>query len=168
MTPEPTAPPAPAEPTAEPTLTSVPLADLPSLVGTTFGPSSWRTITQDEVDRFADLTGDRNPIHLDPVHAAGTPFGGTIVHGYLTLALVVPLMAQVVEVTGVTTGVNYGLDRLRFPAPVRVGSRIRVTSRLSDVTEVAGGYQAVFENSFEAEGLAKPAAVAVMIVRYYA
>lgn len=77
-------------------------------------------------------------------------------------------MAEVIEVTGVGTGVNYGLDRLRFPAPVRVGSRIRVTSTLSDVTEVAGGYQAVFENTFEAEGLAKPAAVAVMIVRYYA
>ena len=150
-----------------PALTSVALADLPSHVGTTFGPSSWRTITQDEVDRFADLTGDHNPIHLDPEYAAGTPFGGTIVHGYLTLALVVPLMAEVVEVTGVATGVNYGLDRLRFPAPVRVGSRIRVTSTLSDVTEVPGGYQAVYENTFEVEGQAKPAAVAVMIVRYY-
>lgn len=154
------------EPTT-PTRTTVALADLPSLVGTTFGPSSWRTITQEQVDRFADLTGDHNPIHLDPAYAAGTPFGGTIVHGYLTLALVVPLMAEVVEVTGVGTGVNYGLDRLRFPAPVRVGSRIRVTSTLSAVTEVAGGYQAVFENTFEAEGQAKPAAVAVMIVRYY-
>ena len=150
-----------------PTLTTVALADLPSLVGTTFGPSSWRTITQDEVDRFADLTGDHNPIHLDPGYAAGTPFGGTIVHGYLTLALVVPLMAEVVEVTGVATGINYGLDRLRFPAPVRVGSRIRVTSTLTAVTEVPGGYQAVFENTFEAEGQAKPAAVAVMVVRYY-
>lgn len=151
-----------------PTLTSVPLADLPSLVGTTFGPSSWRTITQDEVNRFADLTGDHNPIHLDEEYAKGTPFGGTIVHGYLTLALVVPLMAEVVEVTGVTTGVNYGLDRLRFPAPVRVGARIRVTSRLTDVTDVPGGYQAVYENTFEVEGQSKPAAVAVMIVRYYA
>jgi len=153
--------------TSAPTRTTVALADLPSLVGTTFGPSSWRTITQEQVDRFADLTGDHNPIHLDAEYAAATPFGGTIVHGYLTLALVVPLMAEVVEVTGVGTGVNYGLDRLRFPAPVRVGSRIRVTSTLSAVTEVAGGYQAVFENTFEAEGLAKPAAVAVMIVRYY-
>ncbi|MBO0901857.1 MaoC family dehydratase [Cellulomonas sp. zg-ZUI22] len=150
-----------------PLLTSVPLDDLPSLVGTTFGPSSWRTITQEQVDRFADLTGDHNPIHLAPEFAAGTPFGGTIVHGYLTLALVVPLMAEVVEVTGVGTGVNYGLDRLRFPAPVRVGSRIRVTSTLTSVSDVPGGYQAVFENTFEAEGQAKPAAVAVMIVRYY-
>ena len=160
MTSDPTA-------TVTPVLTSVPLGDLPSLVGTTFGPSSWRTITQEQVDRFADLTGDHNPIHLDPQFAAGTPFGGTIVHGYLTLALVVPLMAEVVEVTGVGTGVNYGLDRLRFPAPVRVGSSIRVTSTLTSVNDVPGGYQAVFENTFEAEGQAKPAAVAVMIVRYY-
>lgn len=147
---------------------TVPLSDLTSMVGTTFGPSSWRTVTQEQVDRFAELTGDHNPIHVDPDHAAGTPFGGTIVHGYFTLALVVPLMAEIVEVTGVATGVNYGLDRLRFPAPVRVGSRIRVTSTLTAVTEVPGGYQAVYENTFEAEGGTKPVAVAVMIVRYYA
>lgn len=150
------------------TPTSVALPDLPSLVGTTFGPSSWRTVTQDEVDRFADLTGDHNPVHLDAEFAARTPFGGTIAHGYLTLALVVPLMAEVVEVTGVGTGVNYGLDRLRFPAPVRVGSRIRVASRLAEVTQVPGGLQAVFENTVEAEGQAKPAVAAVMVVRYYA
>lgn len=151
-----------------PAATVVALPDLPSLVGTTFGPSSWRTITQEQVDRFADLTGDHNPIHVDPAYAAGTPFGGTIVHGYFTLALVVPLMAELIEVTGVTTGVNYGLDRLRFPAPVRVGSRLRVASTLTGVSEVPGGYQATFENTYEAEGQTKPAAVAVMIVRYYA
>nr|WP_052113765.1 MaoC family dehydratase [Actinotalea fermentans] len=133
----------------------------------TFGPSSWREVTQDEVNRFADLTGDHNPVHLDPDFAAGTPFGGTIAHGYLTLALVVPLMADVVQVTGVGTGVNYGLDRLRFPAPVRVGSRIRLTSTLAEVAEVAGGLQAVFENVVEVEGQAKPAMAATMIVRYY-
>jgi acyl dehydratase len=138
------------------------------MTGTTFGPSSWRTITQEQVNQFADLTGDHNPIHLDPAYAAGTPFGGTIVHGYFTLALVVPLMAELVEVTGVRTGVNYGLDKLRFPAPVPVGSRIRVTSQLTEVTEVPGGHQATFTNTFEVEGQAKPAAVAVMIVRYYA
>ncbi|CAM5785692.1 MaoC family dehydratase [Cellulomonas persica] len=160
--------PADAPPPATTAATTVALADLPSLVGTTFGPSSWRTITQEQVNQFADLTGDHNPIHVDPDYAATTPFGGTIVHGYLTLALVVPLMAEVVEVTGVRTGINYGLDRLRFPAPVRVGSRIRVTSTLSAVTDVPGGHQAVYENTFEVEGQAKPAAVSVMIVRYYA
>lgn len=146
----------------------VPLADLPTRVGTTFGPSPWRTVTQDEVNRFADLTGDHNPVHLDPDFAARTPFGGTIAHGYLTLALIVPMMAEIVQVTGVGTGVNYGLDRLRFPAPVRVGSRIRATSKLADVTEVPGGLQAVFENTVEVEGQPKPALAAVMIVRYYA
>jgi acyl dehydratase len=154
--------------TPEPNPTRVAMTDLPDLIGTTFGPSAWRTVTQDEVDRFADLTGDHNPVHTDPQFAAATPFGGTIAHGYLTLSLVVPLMAEVLEVTGVGTGINYGLDKLRFPAPVRVGSAIRVVSTLSDVTEVAGGLQAVFSNTIEAEGQDKPAVVAVMIVRYYA
>ena len=153
---------------AAPTPTSVPLAALASHVGTTFGPSSWRTVTQDEVTRFADLTGDHNPVHLDPGFAARTPFGGTIAHGYLTLALVVPLMAELIEVTGVGTGVNYGLDRLRFPAPVLVGSRIRLTTCLAEVGDVPGGHQAVFENTVEVEGQAKPAVAAVMVVRYYA
>jgi len=150
------------------TKSTVAMSELPSHVATTFGPSSWRAITQDEVNRFADLTGDHNPVHLDPEFAKGTPFGGTIVHGYFTLSLVVPLMAEIIEVTGVGTGVNYGLDRLRFPAPVLVGSKIRVSSRLAEVTEIAGGLQAVFENTFEGEGQAKPVAVATMIVRYYA
>lgn len=153
--------------TTAPARADIPLADLRSHVGMTFGPSSWREVTQDEVNRFADLTGDHNPVHLDPDFAAGTPFGGTIAHGYLTLALVVPLMADVVQVTGVGTGVNYGLDRLRFPAPVRVGSRIRLTSTLTEVTEVPGGLQAVFENTVEVEGQAKPAMASTMIVRYY-
>ena len=153
--------------TTAPARADIPLDDLRSHVGRTFGPSTWREVTQDEVNRFADLTGDHNPVHLDPDFAAGTPFGGTIAHGYLTLALVVPLMADVVQVTGVGTGVNYGLDRLRFPAPVRVGSRIRLTSTLTEVTEVAGGLQAVFENTVEVEGQAKPAMASTMIVRYY-
>lgn len=147
---------------------TIALADLPSAVGTTFGPSSWRTVTQDEVTRFADLTGDHNPVHLDPDFASRTPFGGTIAHGYLTLALIVPLMAEILEVTGVGTGINYGLDRLRFPAPVLVGSRIRATSTLAEVSDVPGGVQAVYENVVEVEGQAKPALAATMIVRYYA
>ena len=153
--------------TTAPARADITLADLPGHVGTRFGPSSWRAVTQDEVNRFADLTGDHNPVHLDPDFAAGTPFGGTIVHGYLTLALVVPLMAEVVQVTGVGTGVNYGLDRLRFPAPVLVGSRIRLSSTLTEVAEVAGGLQAVFENVIEVEGQPKPAMASTMIVRYY-
>lgn len=146
---------------------TIPIDDLPSVAGSSFGPSSWRTISQSEVAAFADLSGDHNPIHLDEEFAKGTPFGGTIVHGYLTLALVVPLMAEVFEVTGMSVGINYGLDRLRFPAPVPVGSRIRVHGEILKVDEIAGGYQIHPRVTFEIEGGAKPAAVADMVLRYY-
>jgi acyl dehydratase len=146
---------------------TTPIDQLPTLVGRSFGPSSWRAITQDEVTAYAELSGDTNPVHLDPVFAAGTPFGGTIVHGYLTLSLVVPLMAEVFQVTGIGVGINYGLDRLRFPAPVPVGSRIRVHGEVLAVEEVAGGYQVAPRVTFEIEGGAKPACVADMVLRYY-
>jgi len=146
---------------------SAQLDDLPGLAGLSFGPSSWHTITQSEVDRFADLSGDRNPIHIDPIAAAATPFGTTIAHGFLTLSLVAPLMAEVFEVTGVGTGINYGLNKLRFPAPVPVGSRVRVTGVVESVTEVAGGYQVEPTVSFEIEGGTKPVCVAEMVLRYY-
>jgi acyl dehydratase len=146
---------------------SVSIEDLPSVAGHSFGPSSWRPITQAEVSDFAHLTGDLNPIHLDPEMAAATPFGGTIVHGYLTLSLVVPLMAEVFEVTDIGVGINYGLDRLRFPAPVPVGSRVRVSGEILAVDEVAGGFQVAPRVTFEIEGGSKPACVADMVLRYY-
>jgi acyl dehydratase len=146
---------------------TTPIDDLPRLVGRRFGPSSWRTITQEEVTAYAELSGDRNPIHLDPEFAKGTPFGGTIVHGYLTLSLVVPMMAEVFEVTGFGVGINYGLDRLRFPAPVPVGSRVRVVGEVLAVDEVVGGFQIAPRVTFEIEGGAKPACVADMVLRYY-
>jgi acyl dehydratase len=146
---------------------TTPLDDLPSLVGRTFGPSSWRQITQDEVAEYARLSGDSNPVHLDPAFAATTAFGGTIAHGYLTLGLVVPLMAEVFAVTGVGVGVNYGLDRLRFPAPVPVGTRIRIVGEVLAVEEIAGGYQVAPRVTFEIEGGSKPACVADMLLRYY-
>jgi acyl dehydratase len=146
---------------------TIPLDELPGIVGRTFGPSSWREVTQAEVSGFADLSGDHNPIHLDPEFAQGTPFGTTIVHGYFTLSLVVPLMAEVFEVTGIGVGINYGLDRLRFPAPVPVGSRIRVRGEVLAVDEVAGGYQVSPRVTFEIEGGSKPACVADMVLRYY-
>lgn len=146
---------------------SVAIDDLPGTAGKTFGPSSWREIPQSDVTAFADLSGDHNPVHLDPVFAAGTPFGGTIVHGYLTLALVVPLMAEVFEVTDIGVGINYGLDRLRFPAPVPVGSRVRVVGEVLTVDEVPGGYQVAPRVTFEIEGGSKPACVADMVLRYY-
>ncbi|PUB26012.1 acyl dehydratase [Promicromonospora sp. AC04] len=160
MTPVPTPPETATAPTR------VALADLPQHVGTVFGPSSWRTVSQEEVNDFADLTADHNPIHVDAEAAARSPFGGTIVHGYFTLSLLVPLMAEIFEVTGVATGINYGLDRLRFPAPVPVGARVRVQSTLREVTDVPGGYQTVFENVVEVEGQAKPGVVAVMVLRF--
>jgi acyl dehydratase len=144
------------------------IAGIPDLVGKELGTSSWRTISQDDVNTFADLTGDHNPIHIDAAAAARSPFGTTIVHGYLTVSLVVPLMAEVFEVTDLGTGINYGLDKLRFPAPVPVGSRIRASVRLTEATEVAGGVQAKFDVTFEVEGQAKPACVMTMVVRYYA
>lgn len=146
---------------------SVAIDEIPGLAGRTFGPSSWRSITREEVAGFAELSGDRNPVHLDPEFAAGTPFGRTIVHGYLTLSLVVPLMAEVFEVTGAGVGVNYGLDRLRFPAPVPVGSRIRVAGEVLAVEKIAGGYQIAPRVTFEVEGSDKPACVADMVLRYY-
>lgn len=146
---------------------TVPIDRLPETAGLTFGPSSWRTITQDEVQAFADLSGDHNPVHLDPEFAKGTPFGGTIVHGYLTLSLVVPLMAEIFEVTDIGVGINYGLDRLRFPAPVPVGARVRVHGEVLSVEEVPGGYQVAPRVTFEIEGGSKPACVADMVLRYY-
>ncbi|MFD1719456.1 MaoC family dehydratase [Georgenia deserti] len=141
--------------------------DLPGLAGASFGPSSWRTVTAEEVRAFADLTGDHNPIHLDEAAGAASPFGTTIVHGYFTLSLIVPLMAEVFVVEEVGTGVNYGLNKLRFPAPVPVGSRIRLSGTLSDVTELDGGHQLQVDTTFEVAGAAKPACVAQLVLRYY-
>lgn len=146
---------------------SVPIDRLPETAGQRFGPSSWRQVDQSEVTAYAELSGDKNPVHLDEEFAKGTPFGGTIVHGYLTLSLVVPLMAEVFEVTGFGVGINYGLDRLRFPAPVPVGGRIRVVGEILKVDEIEGGYQIFPRVTFEIEGGAKPAAVADMVLRYY-
>lgn len=146
---------------------TVPIDDLPGLKGAELGPSDWRAITQDDVNVFADLTGDHNPIHLDEEFAAASPFGTRIVHGLLTLSDVVPHMSQLLKVTGVGLGINYGLNRVRFPAPVPVGSRIRVRGQLADVTEIDGGYQAVQSLVFEREGGDKPVCVAEFVLRYY-
>jgi acyl dehydratase len=140
---------------------------LPGLVGRTFGPSSWRQVTQEDVNAYADVSGDRNPIHLDPEAGARSPFGRTVVHGYLTLGLVVPLMAELFDVTDMGTGINYGLDRLRFPAPVPVDGRIRLHGEILETTPVDGGHQIKVGLTFEVEGSAKPACVAQVLLRYY-
>jgi acyl dehydratase len=139
---------------------------LPGLVGKDLGASDWHDVTQEEVDLFADATGDHQWIHVDPERARGGPFGGPIAHGFLTLSLVPVLMSTVVRVQGVRMGINYGLNRVRFPSPVRVGSRVRATATLKEATEIAGGVQVVMAVTVEADGAEKPACVAETVVRY--
>lgn len=146
---------------------SATIDELPSLKGRAFGPSDWREVTQEEVNLYAQVSGDDNPIHIDADFAADTPFGTRIVHGLLTLSLVVPLMRQVFRITGAGMGINYGLNRVRFPAPVPVGSRIRVSGEVTEVTDIGGGWQIVVPVTFEIDGSAKPACVAELVLRYY-
>jgi acyl dehydratase len=117
------------------------LDELKSMAGTDLGASSWLEITQQRVDTFAEATGDHQWIHTDPERAAAGPFGAPIAHGYLTLSLFIPLFTELLEVDGVATKVNYGLNKVRFPSPVKVGSRIRLTARLAAVEQVPGGLQ---------------------------
>lgn len=154
--------------TAQTSTTTVALADLASLVGTTLGPSSYREVTQEQVNLFADATDDHQWIHTDPERAKDGPFGGPIAHGYLTLALLIPLTEQILEVTGVTTKVNYGLDRARFVSPVRVGARVRLVSAVQAVAEVKGGMQITLDSTVEIEGSERPAVVATTLFRFYA
>lgn len=135
--------------------------------GTDLGESSWIEITQDDIDTFADATRDHQWIHVDPERAADGPFGSTIAHGYLTLALVIPLWSELLQVENVGMSVNYGLNRLRLPAPVPVGSRIRLQGKVASASEVAGGVQVVADLTMEVEGSEKPALVAEAVYRFY-
>jgi acyl dehydratase len=144
------------------------LAGLPSHAGTHLGFTEWRTVSQDEVDRFADLTDDHNFIHVDPERAARTPFGTTIMHGYFTLSLLAPITQQLLQVTDAGMSVNYGLQKVRFPAPVPVGARFRGAAELRDVTEIKGGVQVEVVATVEVEGSDKPALVAECLFRHYA
>jgi acyl dehydratase len=134
--------------------------------GTHLGYSDWLEITQERVDLFAEATGDRQWIHVDPVRAKDGPFGGTIAHGYLTLSISNLFLPQIVEVTGFSMGINYGTGKVRFPAPVPVGSRIRGGAELTAVDEVKGGLQASVTITIEVEGGDKPACVIESISRY--
>ncbi|MCZ6822696.1 MAG: MaoC family dehydratase, partial [Deltaproteobacteria bacterium] len=131
------------------------------------GYSEWLEMTQDRIDKFADATGDQQWIHVDPERAKQGPFGACIAHGYLTLALVNLFLPQILEVRGISMGVNYGSDRLRFPAPVPVGSRIRGGAEQTQVEEVKGGVQATIRVTVEVEGQDRPACVVETISRYY-
>jgi|SRR5436190_5568566 len=150
------------------TTTTADVADLPSLAGRTLGPTAWRSLNQSEVDAFADLTDDHNPIHVDPAEAAHTPFGGTIVHGFFTVAMLAPLVNELIAVEGASLSINYGIDKLRFPAAVPVGARFRASGDLVEVTEVAGGHQLRIAVTVEVEDSAKPALVAECLFRHYA
>lgn len=135
-------------------------------VGHHLGYSDWLEIDQDRIDAFAAATGDHQWIHVDPVRAAAGPFGTTIAHGYLTLALVSFFLPQVVSVEGISMGVNYGTDKVRFPAPVPVGSRLRAGVELIGVAEVPGGIQTTMRITVEIQGATKPALVVDSLSRY--
>ncbi len=144
------------------------IAGLQSVVGEHLGYSDWITISQEMVNTFAEATGDHQWIHVDVERAkAESPFGGPIAHGYLTLSLTPRLLPEVINATGFVMGVNYGCEKVRFPSPVPVGSRLRLGGEVLEVTEIAGGAQVTFQATFEVEGAAKPSCVAAVVYRYY-
>ena len=148
--------------------TTTTIAELPSLKGQELGTSDWIEVTQERVNTFADATGDHQWIHVDVERAkAESPFGGPIAHGYLTLSLLVPLVSQTYTISDAKMGVNYGLNKVRFPAPVPVGSKVRARVTLKDVEEVAGGLQNTFAVTIEREGGDKPVCIAEWVTRVY-
>jgi acyl dehydratase len=143
-------------------------ADLAAAVGAELGVSDWLAIDQDRIDRFADATGDHQWIHVDPERAAAGPFGTTIAHGYLTLSLVNHFLPEIIEVRGLSMGINYGTEKVRFPAPVPVGSRVRGRGVLTEVKEIAGGAQATITVTVEVDGGDKPGCVVATVSRFIA
>jgi acyl dehydratase len=141
--------------------------ELRDAVGKHLGTSEWLEMTQDRINTFADATGDHQWIHVDPERAKAGPFGACIAHGYLTLSLVNLFLPQIIDVQGIRMGVNYGADKLRFPAPVPVGSRIRGSGELLKVEDVKGGIQSTVRVTVEIEGSDRPACVVETISRYF-
>jgi acyl dehydratase len=139
------------------------IAELEKAVGTHLGHSEWHTVDQNQIDAFAAATGDNQWIHVDPAKAAEGPFGSTIAHGFLTLSLLPILTWQVYKIEGVKMIVNYGADKLRFPSPVPVGSRVRAGVQLNAVTPIAFGYQVALRVTIDRDGGDKPACVADML-----
>lgn len=137
-----------------------------TMVGHDLGTTEWTTVTQDRIALFADATGDHQWIHVDPERAASGPFGGCIAHGYLTLSLVNLFLPQLIQVDNLRMGVNYGCDRVRFPAPVRVGARIRGRGEVVRVEQVGAAVQATVRVSVEIEGGDRPGCVVDTISRY--
>jgi len=144
--------------------------ELKAMKGQEIGTSEWHLVTQEEINKFADATHDHQWIHVDPERAKKeSPFGGPIAHGYYTLSLAPSLMEQIVAVKGIRMGVNYGLNKLRYPGPVRIGKRIRLKATLLDLEDIANGAgaQVTVGMSFEVEGEPKPGCVAEALYRYY-
>jgi len=150
------------------TITVNGLDEIKALAGTDLGASDWLEISQQRINLFADATGDHQWIHVDPERAKDGPFKTTIAHGYLTLSLIIPLFNDLLTIEGISMGVNYGLDKVRFPAPVPVGSRIRLTGKVDTVDDVRGGVQLKVLFTVEIEGSDKPACVAEALYRQYA
>jgi acyl dehydratase len=148
--------------------TTIAYADVTGLAGTDLGYTEWVEITQQQVNTFADATGDHQWIHVDPERAKSGPFGAPIAHGFLTLSLAVTFWTELLEVEGVTTKVNYGLDKVRFISPVKVGARVRMNAVVAEVTEIPGGYQLAVDQTIEIDGASKPAVVARGLYRFYA
>jgi acyl dehydratase len=150
------------------TVTVQGIAGLKERVGQHLGYSDYVEVTQEQVNQFADATGDHQWIHVDPERAAKeSPFGGPIAHGYLTLSLGPTLTPQILRVEGVKMAINYGCEKVRFPSPVPVGSKVRLGAELTDVTDIAGGAQVAMTFTYECEGAPKPACVAEIVFRYY-
>lgn len=146
----------------------VDVTELTSLAGQELGVSDWHLVTQQEINQFADATHDHQWIHVDPERAKNeSPFGGPIAHGYYTLALAPYLLSQALTVTGVRMGVNYGLNTLRFPSPVRIGKRVRLRVKVNTVEKLAAGVQVALGLTFEVENETKPWCVAEVLFRYY-
>jgi acyl dehydratase len=141
-------------------------SDLRALVGSVLGPTEWYVVDQDGVDRFAEATGDRQWIHVDPLRAAASPLGGTIVHGLFTLGLGPRFLEELISFDGFAHSLNYGYGKVRFPAPFRVGARVRMRLSVDAVDEVPGGVQLTSTQTFELEGADKPVCVAESLGRF--
>jgi acyl dehydratase len=136
--------------------------------GQDLGATDWLVISQDRVNGFADATDDHQWIHVDVERAtAESPFGGPIAHGFLTLSMASAFLPQLIEVTNISMGINYGMNKVRFPSPVPVGAKLRASVVIADVEEVSGGVQVTFAITMQVEGAAKPACVAEFLARYY-
>jgi acyl dehydratase len=138
-----------------------------TMSGKDLGTTDYREITQQQINLFADATDDQQWIHTDPERAAAGPFGAPIAHGFLTLSLIIPFWGELFDVEGVTTKVNYGLDKVRFTSPVKVGSKVRMNGSIAEVTEVKGGAQIKVNATIDIEGQERPAVVAEFLARFY-